>query len=596
MAMITPRLITPRLISPPLISSAPYARGLTRASSRISLSACRYKSSKPRGLRAGLTNYGDPEFSLFLRKAFIKGAGYTDWSLSKLIIGIINTHSSFNPCHGNVPTLIENIKHGVLSTGIALPMEFPTISLHESFSFPTSMYLRNLMSMDTEEMIRDKTVPAQLMGALSADIPAIQIVTGPMLTGSHRGTTIGACTDCRKYWAKFRAGEIDQEEIDEVNDELVPSVGTCGVMGTASTMACITEALGIAPLGSASPPAVSSARVRVAERTGVLAVSLAKNHLTPRQILKRENFENAVRVLQAIGGSTNGIVHLLSVAGRVPDIDLTLDDIDRIGRDTPLLVDLKPSGENYMVDFHRAGGVPRLLHEIKHLLHLDTLTITGRTLRQELDKFDFRTPQSIVKPFNTPLFPNSSLAVVKGNLAPDGAVIKQSAATPNLLKHSGPAVVFRNSKDLAERIDDENLNVNPTSVLVLQNIGPKGGPGMPEAGLIPIPKKLARIGVKDMLRISDGRMSGTAAGTIILHVAPEAGVGGTLAAVRDGDIITLDLSTRSISLEVSEEEIERRLGEGGWEMKEPARGYAKLYHNHVQQANFGCDFDFLREI
>jgi dihydroxy-acid dehydratase len=568
----------------------------------------RNSSSKRKGLRSGLTNYGDPDFSLFLRKAFIKGAGYTDDSLSKLVIGIINTHSAFNPCHGNVPSLIEAIKRGVLSTGKALPVEFPTISLHESFASPTTMYLRNLMSMDTEEMIRaqpmdavvlvggcDKTVPAQLMGALSADVPAIQVVTGPMLTGSHRGTRVGACTDCRKFWARYRAGEVDQEEINKVNNELVPGVGTCGVMGTASTMACLTEALGIAPLGSASPPAVSSARIRVAEGSGVLAVNLAKQEIHPSAILQQENFENAVRVLQAIGGSTNAIVHLLAVAGRLQHIDLTLDDFDRLGRDTPLLVDLKPSGENYMEDFHRAGGVPRLLAEMRSLLHLNARTITGRTLGEELSTFDFRnSPQSIIRPFDSPLYPGSSLAVLKGNLAPDGAVIKQSAATKGLLRHSGPAVVFRNTEDLANRIDDENLNVTPDSVLVIQNIGPKGGPGMPEAGLIPIPKTLARKGVKDMVRISDGRMSGTAAGTIVLHISPEAAVKGPFAAVRDGDIIILDVEQRKIAIELEDSEIQKRLERIGSGTDSPKRGYAKLYHGHVQQADLGCDFDFLR--
>ena len=470
------------------------------------------------------------------------------------------------------------------------------------------------MAIDTEEMIRaqpmdavvlvggcDKTVPAQLMGAISANVPAVQVVTGPMLTGSHRETRIGACTDCRKYWARFRAGEIDQTEIDEVNNELVPGVGTCGVMGTASTMACITEALGMATLGSATAPAVSSARLRIAEQAGEIAVNLAKSCLRPRDILRRENFVNATRVLQAIGGSTNAIVHLLAIAGRLGNDILTLEDIDRLGRDTPLLVDLKPSGENYMEDFHRAGGIPRLLDEMRPLLNINTQTIAGGTLDEELKPFSetfrksgFEFSKKLIRPSNQPLFPNSSLAVLKGNLAPDGAVIKQSAATQSLLQHSGPAVVFRNTKDLAERIDDDDLNVTPDSVLVLQNIGPKGGPGMPEAGLIPIPKKLARKGVKDMVRISDGRMSGTAAGTIVLHVAPEAAVGGTLAAVKDGDIIALDVKKRSLILEVDEKEIQQRLKEIVLEEENGLRGYRKLYHQHVQQANKGCDFDFLR--
>jgi dihydroxy-acid dehydratase len=501
-----------------------------------------------------------------------------------------------------------------MASGDALAFEFPTISLHESFSSPTSMYLRNLMAMDTEEMIRaqpmdavvlvggcDKTVPAQLMGAISANVPAIQVVTGPMLTGSHRGTRVGACTDCRRYWARFRAGEIDQTEIDEVNNELVPGVGTCGVMGTASTMACITEALGMAPLGSATAPAVSSARLRIAEQSGEIAVNLAKTKLRPRDILRRENFLNAVRVLQAIGGSTNAIVHLLAIAGRLGNDILRLEDFDQIGRDTPLLVDLKPSGENYMEDFHRAGGIPRLLDELRPFLNLSTQTVVGGTLDEGLKHLSetFRKSgndfsHKLIRPPGRPLFPSNSLAVLKGNLAPDGAVIKQSAATQSLLQHSGRAVVFRNARDLAERIDDDSLDVTPDSVLVLQNIGPKGGPGMPEAGLIPIPKKLARKGVKDMVRVSDGRMSGTAAGTIVLHVAPEAAMGGPFAVVEDGDMITLDVKIRSITLEVENEEIQRRLGNIAAMDESNLRGYRKLYRQHVQQAHEGCDFDFLR--
>ncbi len=355
----------------------------------------------PSGIRGGLTNYGDTGFSLFLRKAFIKGAGYTDSALDRPVVGITNTGSAYNPCHGNAPQLIEALKRGVLMAG-GLPMDFPTISIHESFSQPTSMFMRNLMSMDTEEMIRaqpmdaavliggcDKTVPAQLMGAASAGIPAIQLITGSMLTGAHRGERVGACTDCRRYWGKFRAEEITEEEIAEVNDKLVPSIGTCSVMGTASTMACVAEAMGMTMPGGASPPAVTSDRMRIAEQTGFQAVEMARQRLTIDKILTAESFENGLRVLLAIGGSTNGIVHLTAVAGRL-GFDIDLDAVDRMGRETPVLLNLKPSGEHYMEDFHRAGGMATLLHELKPLLHLDAMTVTGRTLGEEMERAALR--------------------------------------------------------------------------------------------------------------------------------------------------------------------------------------------------------------
>ena len=348
------------------------------------------------GMKKGLTSYGDAGFSLFLRKAFIKGAGYTDKALDRPVIGIANTGSSYNPCHGNMPQLIEAVKRGILMAG-GLPMDFPTISIHESFAAPTSMFLRNLMSMDTEEMLKaqpmdavvliggcDKTVPAQLMGAASAGLPAIQLITGSMLTGSHRGERVGACTDCRRYWAKFRAEEIDAEEIADVNNQLVASVGTCSVMGTASTMACIAEALGMTVPGGASPPAVTADRVRIAEATGARAVQMAVDGLTIDKILTPAAFENALRVLLAIGGSTNGLVHLAAIAGRM-GLDLDLPALDRMGRDTPVLLDLKPSGQHYMEDFHHAGGMATLLRELKPLLNLDALTVTGRTLGEELE-------------------------------------------------------------------------------------------------------------------------------------------------------------------------------------------------------------------
>ncbi|MFK4444814.1 dihydroxy-acid dehydratase [Caballeronia udeis] len=557
------------------------------------------------GIRKGLTNYGDSGFSLFLRKAFIKGAGYTDEALDRPVIGISNTGSAYNPCHGNAPQLIEAVKRGVMLAG-GLPMDFPTISIHESFSQPTSMYLRNLMSMDTEEMIRaqpmdavvliggcDKTVPAQLMGAASANIPAIQLITGSMLTGSHRGERVGACTDCRRYWGKFRADEIDSTEIAAVNNQLVASVGTCSVMGTASTMACVAEALGMTVPGGASPPAVTADRIRIAEATGAQAVQMAHSGLTIDKILTADAFENAIRVLLAIGGSTNGIVHLTAIAGRM-GLDVDLKALDRMGRDTPVLLDLKPSGQHYMEDFHHAGGMATLLRELKPLLKLDAMTVTGRTLGEEIELAGPGFKQDVVRTIANPIYPQGGIAVLQGNLAPGGAIIKQSAADARLMQHEGRAVVFENGKDMAERIDSDDLDVTADDILVLKNIGPKGAPGMPEAGYIPIPKKLARAGVKDIVRISDGRMSGTAFGTIVLHVTPEAAVGGPLAHVQNGDRIRLSVAAREITLLVSDTELSRRAAAAPVEAPTAERGYKKLFLDTVLQADQGVDFDFLR--
>jgi len=561
--------------------------------------------SDRRGLKKGLTNYGDEGFSLFLRKAFIKGAGYTDDALSRPIVGIANTGSAYNPCHGNAPQLIEAIKRGVMLAG-GLPIEFPTISIAESFSHPTSMYLRNLMSMDTEEMIRaqpmdsvvliggcDKTVPAQLMGAAAAGVPAIQLVTGAMLTGSHRGERVGACTDCRRFWANFRGEEIDAQEIDEVNNQLVATVGTCSVMGTASTMACIAEALGIMLPGGASAPAVTADRIRIAERTGATAVAMIEQQLTPERILTPDAFENALRVLLAIGGSTNGIIHLTAIAGRL-GVQVDLDEVDRMARETPVLVDLKPSGRHYMEDLHKAGGLTTVLRELRSLLHLDALTVTGRTLGEELDSAPASFAQDVVRPLGKPIFPQGGIAVLHGNLAPGGAIIKQSAANPSLMEHEARAVVFEDAEDLARRIDDPELDVTADDVLVLKGIGPIGAPGMPEAGYIPIPKKLAKLGVKDMVRVSDGRMSGTAAGTIVLHVTPESAAGGPLALVRSGDRIRLSVAKRSIDVLVSDDELQRRAQALAPRVTDPdVRGYRKLFLTSITQADRGCDFDFL---
>jgi dihydroxy-acid dehydratase len=562
-------------------------------------------TAAPAGLKRGLTSYGDNPFSLFLRKAFIKGAGYTDSALDRPVIGIIDTGSAFNPCHGNMPQLLEAVKRGVMLAG-GLPMPFPTISIHESFAHPTSMYLRNLMSMDTEEMIRaqpmdavvliggcDKTVPAQLMGAASAGIPAIQLVTGSMLTGAHRAERVGACTDCRRFWGRFRAGEIGAAEIAEVNDQLVASVGTCSVMGTASTMACLTEALGMMLPGGATPPAVTADRVRIAEQTGAAAVRLAASGRTPGHIMTARAFDNALRVLLAIGGSTNAIVHLTAIAGRL-GITLDLAHLDALGRDTPVLVDLKPTGLAYMEDFHKAGGVPALLRELRSKLHLDALTVTGRTLGEDLEAAGPGFAQAVVRSAADPVYHEGGIAVLRGNLAPRGALIKQSTADPALMEHEGRAVVFEDLEDLAARIDDENLDVHADDVLVLKNIGPLGAPGMPEAGYLPIPRKLARTGVKDMVRISDGRMSGTAAGTIILHVTPESAIGGTLAWVMNGDRIRLSVSRREISLLVSPEELAARAAAHPVTLPVAPRGYLKLFLENVTQADEGVDFTFLR--
>lgn len=563
--------------------------------------------NKKRGMYKNLTSYGDNGFSIFLRKAFIKGLGYTDEMLDKPIIGITNTFSDYNPCHGNVPDLIKSIKSGILSSG-AIPLEFPTITVHESFAHPTSMYLRNLMSIDTEEMLRaqpmdacvliggcDKTVPAQLMGAFSADLPVIQLVTGPMLTGSHRGERVGACTDCRRYWAKFRADEIDEDEINEVNNQLVPTVGTCGVMGTASTMALITEALGLMVSNGACAPAVSAERRRIAEKTGKVAVQIAADDFKPSKFLTIKNFENALTVLSAVGGSTNGIVHLTAIAGRL-GFDINLDDFDKMTKNTPMIVDLKPSGSGYMEDLFKSGGLPRILSNLKDFLHLDAVTITGQTMGELIESYKYNWDQNIIRSPQNPIFEKGSIAVLKGNLAPGSAIIKQSAASKELLLHEGIVEVFEDLEDLANRIDSEDLNVTKDSILLLRNIGPLGAPGMPEAGLIPIPKKLAKQGVKDMVRISDGRMSGTASGTIVLHVCPEAAVGGTLNIVESGDVIRLDVINRNIEVLLSDKEINKRKLEKPVKSDVKRRGYNKLFFNEVLQADKGVDFEFLRPI
>jgi dihydroxy-acid dehydratase len=501
--------------------------------------------------------------------------------------------------------LIEAVKRGAMLSG-GLPMVFPTISIHESFASPTSMFLRNLMAMDTEEMIRaqpmdavvliggcDKTVPAQLMAAVSADVPAIQLITGPMLVGYHRGEMLGACTDCRRLWGEHRAGAMDQDEVEVVSGRLAPTLGTCMVMGTASTMACIAEAIGLALPGTGSIPATHADRIRAAESTGRQAVALAQAGPRPSEILTEAAFHNAMVVLQAIGGSTNGLVHLAAIARR-RGMRIDLQEFDRIGREVPVLIDLKPSGAHYMEHFHWAGGMPRLLKELRANLVLDAMTVTGGTIGAVADAAEDIPGQQVIRERAHPVKASGGMAILSGNLAPGGSVIKHSAATAALLEHTGRAVVFDSVEDLTRRIDDPDLDVEPHDILVLRNAGPKGAPGMPEAGYLPIPRKLARAGIKDMVRISDARMSGTAFGTIVLHITPEAAIGGPLGLVQTGDRIRLDVPARRLDLLVAEDELQRRAAE--WRppahLSEEQRGYRALYLRSVLQADEGCDFDF----
>jgi dihydroxy-acid dehydratase len=568
-------------------------------------------ATQKHGLARGLTNYGDMDFSLYLRRANAASMGYGKEPLSKPVIGIADTASGFNNCHRHVPEMIEAVKRGVLMTG-GLPIVFPTISLGETFLNPTSMMYRNLMSMDSEEMIQaqpmdaavmiggcDKTLPAQLMGAANANIPIISLITGPQLTGHSEGERLGACTDCRRFWGKFRAGEIDQAGIEKIESRLVTTAGTCAVMGTASTMACITEALGMALPGTAAIPATHADRLRASEASGAQAVVLASsdkdNSLIPNRIITPKSVENALRVLLAIGGSTNAIIHLTAVAGRL-GIPIPLAQLNILSDETPVLIDLKPTGEHYMEDLFKAGGLGVVLRELKHLLNLDCMTVTGQTLGERLEVEPKYVDRTVVRSLDDPIQPMGGLVSLFGSLAPKGAILKRSAADPKLFETEGRAVVFSSLEDLSLRIDDPALDVEENDILILQNAGPKSDAAMPEAGYLPIPKKLARAGVKDMVRISDARMSGTAYGTIVLHVTPEAAVGGPLALVKNGDRIKISVKNRSLDLLISEEEMQNRLKK--LHIKSPPkyhRGYKKLYYDTVLQADGGCDFDFLRD-
>ena len=559
----------------------------------------------PKGLENGLTNYGDRDFARYLRRSFAKSMGYTGAALDKPIVGICTSESGFNNCHRHFPEMVEAIKRGVLAAG-ALPVTFPVISLGEVFLSPTSMVYRNLMAMAVEEMIRaqpmdavvlmggcDKTVPAMLMGALSADKPAAMVVAGPMMTGRHRGERLGACTDCRRFWGNFRAGKVGAEEIDQVEGRLAVTSGTCAVMGTASTMALMAETIGMLLPGSAAIPAVHADRLRNCEETGALAAQMAlTGGPKPSEVITPAAIRNAQRVLLAVSGSTNAVVRMAAVAGRI-GMKLDLDDFNALSDETPVLVDLKPVGAGYMEDFHYAGGLEGVLREIAPRLETETRSINGETLAERLTRpLPDPIDRAVIRSADTPISPVGGLIALRGSLAPEGAILKRAAATEALLEHEGRAVVFTSLEDLAARIDDPDLDVCADDVLVLQNAGPKSPSGMPEAGYLPIPKKLAQAGVKDMVRISNARMSGTAFGTIVLHVSPEAAIGGPLALVRNGDRIRLSAREKRIDLLVDAGVLTARAAEPAAEAFRPARGYARLYNDHVGSATDGCDFDF----
>ncbi len=564
-------------------------------------------NKKGLGLKRGLTSYGDDKFSLYLRRSFARSMGYSGEMLDKPIVGICHSTSGFNNCHRDMPALVEAVKRGVLAAG-ALPIDFPTISLGETFLAPTSLKYRNLMSMDVEEMIRaqpmdavvlvggcDKTVPAQLMGAASADIPTVQLVTGPMSTSRYRAERLGACTDCRRFWTSYRAGKISDAEIEQVEGRLASTTGTCAVMGTASTMASIAEALGLMPAGAAAIPATDADRLRIAEASGTLAVSLIGSDRTPSRIITAKSLENAWRVLLAIGGSTNAVIHLTAIAGRL-GLPVDLHRLNELSDTTPALVDLKPSGSGYMEDLAAAGGIPAVMRELKLLLHLDCLTITGETIGERLAAWDTWVDRSVIRSLNDPLQPVGGLIALFGSLAPNGAILKRAAADAALFEKEGRCVVFHSLEDLAKRIDAPDLDVTADDILVLKNAGPKSEDCMPEAGYLPIPKKLAAVGVQDMMRISDARMSGTAYGSVILHVSPDAASGGPLALVENGDRVCVSVAKRSLELLVDEATLAARRVKAPPAPAAPdnLRGHSWLHDQFMTQAEQGCDFSFLR--
>jgi dihydroxy-acid dehydratase len=548
--------------------------------------------------------YGAKDLRSFGHRSRTLQMGYAreDYA-GKPVIAVINTWSEINPCQTHFRQRAEEVKRGVWQAG-GFPIEMPAMSLSEPFQKPTTMLYRNLLAMETEELLRsypvdgcvlmggcDKTTPALVMGALSMNLPAVYLPAGPMLRGNWRGTTLGSGSDSWKYWAELRAGNIDEQAWREIEEGIARSPGTCMTMGTAATMMGLTETLGLALPGSSSIPAVDSNHSRMAETCGRRIVDMVWEDLKPRDVLTAASFDNTIAVLMAMGGSTNAIVHLVAMAGRA-GIPLPLERFDEISRKVPLLANIRPSGEYLMEDFYYAGGLRALLAELKDQLVLSERNVNGKTLGENIAGYKSHKPD-VIASVAKPVQATGGLAVLRGNLAPDGAVIKPTAADPKLLRHTGKAVVFEDYNDMAARIDTEQLEVDANSVLVLRNAGPLGGPGMPEWGMLPIPAKLLKQGVRDMVRISDARMSGTSYGACVLHVAPESFVGGPLALVRTGDLIELDVPGRKLQLKIDEDDLLRRRAD--WHTPPPKfqRGYGAIFSQHITQANEGCDFRFM---
>jgi dihydroxy-acid dehydratase len=548
--------------------------------------------------------YGRLDRDGFIHRSWMKSDGYpADLFSDKPMIGICSSWSDLTPCNSHLDEIAEYVKRGVWEAG-GVPLLFPAMSLGETQMLPTTMLFRNLMSMAVEESIRgnpidgvvllggcDKNTPAQLMGAASVDIPTIALSGGPKLSGVYRGEKLGSGTSVWQFSEAVRAGEMSIEEFLAAESCMSRSKGFCNTMGTASTMACMVEALGITLLGNAAIPAVDSRRMLLAHLTGRRIVEMVRENLCPSHVLSHESFANAVRVCAAIGGSTNAVVHLLAIAGRL-GIEFNLDDWDRFGKDVPLLVDLMPAGKHLMEDFYYAGGLPAVMRELGDILELDARTVSGKPLRDQLLNAE-RVGDDVIHAINTPIRADAGIAVLRGNLTPDGAIIKPAAASNALLQHAGRAVVFECIEDFKARIDDPALEVDEDSILVLKGCGPRGYPGMPEVGNMPLPQKLLERGITDMVRISDARMSGTAYGTVVLHVSPEAAAGGPLALVQSGDVVSLNVPKRSLTLEVPDDELARRRATPESGPRQYARGYARLYVDHVQQAHVGADFDFL---
>jgi dihydroxy-acid dehydratase len=554
------------------------------------------------GIYSRLTSYSDEGFSRYLRGAFLASAGFDDDDLNRPIIGIGHSISDFTTCHREMPQLVQAVSRGVVEAG-GLPMVFPTMSLPEVMMSPTSMLYRNLLAMETEEILRshpidaavmvggcDKTVPGQMMGAISADVPFVQLVVGPMLTSSWESGRLGACTDCRHFWARNREGELSDDDLDQIQGRLATTGGTCMVMGTASTMAAVAEVLGVAVSHSATAPSPTGDRLRVGVRSGRVAVDAARRDWRPSRYLTRASFENAVTTVCALGGSTNAVLHLLALAGRA-NVPLSLDDFGEISARVPVLVNCKPVGQYYLEDLHLIGGMPAVFDELGELIHKDALTIEGTTLGDQIESYVRPTTSDALHPMDRPVSPVGGLVVLRGSLAPGGAIVKAAASSRELWHHKGPAVVFDSPEDAALRLNSPDLLVTAESVLVLRNAGPVAA-GMPEAGSLPIPEVLALAGVRDMVRISDARMSGTAYGTVILHVTPEAAVGGPLALVRDGDEIELDIEAGRLELHVDPAELALRAKLWTAPLA-TSRGWRRLYERTVLQADKGVDLDFL---